>query len=380
MSAEAWSELKRSYRTSGLMMACGQPGVPKTSRLGTQFFAHASGADCQLHEGGPESPEHLATKAAVARAAREISWDAVIEYPAPDRTWIADVLVSNGNRRIAVEAQWSSQMKADFERRQRRYETAGIECFWLAAPANTENARTVPHYETHGTVDDLQIQLPTFVDPTTRPLGDGIKMILRQQVLPVAEFIATHASIRTQMSKCWHCEKWMSLWAVTGLDLESRCGGMVTIGWPDPWELWAAERHERRLEPLIREAIQGSDLPTAVELRMKRSDQAERTYLAMTCPSCGYVQGDGMLDWRPTAPHYAIPLGNGIRLPFAPRVRARPHVCLDIGRGQCEQDLPDPRAVPARQLFPPASEYLITRPRRIDLPALPPPGSRRGAR
>ena len=72
MTSVEWAELKASYRASGLVMSCGQAGIPKTSSLGTQFFAHAPGSDCQAHEGGPESPEHLATKAAVARAAREI--------------------------------------------------------------------------------------------------------------------------------------------------------------------------------------------------------------------------------------------------------------------------------------------------------------------
>lgn len=88
MLASGWAELKRNYRASVLVMASGQAGIPKTSRLGTQFFAHKGGVDCQLHEGGPESPEHLATKAAVAQAAREIGWEAVIEFPAADRSWI----------------------------------------------------------------------------------------------------------------------------------------------------------------------------------------------------------------------------------------------------------------------------------------------------
>ena len=105
MTSVEWAELKASYRASGLVMSCGQAGIPKTSSLGTQFFAHAPGSDCQAHEGGPESPEHLATKAAVARAAREIGWEAVIEFPAADRSWIADVLVTNGERTIAIEAQ-----------------------------------------------------------------------------------------------------------------------------------------------------------------------------------------------------------------------------------------------------------------------------------
>jgi hypothetical protein len=164
MTTEEWTHLKRDYRATGLTMACGQAGVPKTSRLGSQFFAHKAGADCQLHEGGPESAVHLATKAAVARAAREIGWEAIIESPSPDRTWIADVLVSNGQRTIAVEAQWSPQSLVDFERRQRRYESAGIECIWLAAKVNSLNAHAVPHHMIEGDVDSLKLWLPGLPD------------------------------------------------------------------------------------------------------------------------------------------------------------------------------------------------------------------------
>ena len=72
--------------------------------------------------------------------------------------------------------------------------------------------------------------------PSTRAfeLGDGIKAILRQETLSVAEFVATRAAIRTQMSKCWNCEKWMSLWTVIELGLESRCGGDATLWWREP--------------------------------------------------------------------------------------------------------------------------------------------------
>src|SRR5690554_1968493 len=357
-------------------MACGQAGVPKTSRLGTQFFAHKPSVDCQLHEGGPESAAHLATKAAVARAAREIGWEAVIEFPAADRSWIADVLVTNGERTIAIEAQWAPQSLFDFERRQARYQAAGIECLWLTTPTNALNASTVPYYELAGDADDLQLSMPALPEPRLLALDASIKEILQGTILPVAEFVATSTAIRTQMSKCWKCARWMSLWNVLELDLESRCGEHTTLKWQDPWPLWAPRRHEQDLETPIRSAIDNSDLPAAATLKMKRSEKAETTYVAMNCPSCGYVQGDGMTKWYWESSEYSIPLGGGFRLPFAEKVRTRPHLCRDVGRGRCSQELAVGAASSSGHAYPPETKYLKMNAHPEQRDALPPRGSR----
>jgi len=377
MTPDEWAELKRAYRSTGLVMACGQAGVPKTSSLGTQFFAHKSGSDCQLHEGGPESREHLATKAAVAQAAREIGWEAVIEFAAADRSWIADVLVSNGTRMIAIEAQWSPQSMVDFERRQARYTAAGIECFWLTAGVNAQNASTVPHYGLSGGVEQLHIDLPSlapYADSTA--IGDGIKAILQGEILPLAEFVAMSAAVRTQMAKCWHCDKWMSLWTVIALNLESRCGERFSLAWPNPWALWAPYRHEQAIEAPIRLAFEKSDLPAPVSLRTKFSDIAGTNYVAMNCGSCGYVQGDGKLEWRWDADEYEVPLGAGMRLPFTGQIRTRKHVCRDIGRGTCSQDLAAGTISIPGYGYPPMNERVVTDRRHTRHP-FPARGSRR---
>lgn len=377
MTSVEWAELKASYRASGLVMSCGQAGIPKTSSLGTQFFAHAPGSDCQAHEGGPESPEHLATKAAVARAAREIGWEAVIEFPAADRSWIADVLVTNGERTIAIEAQWSPQSQFDFERRQTRYQAAGIECLWLIAGMNVRNASTVPHYELAGDVEHLTLSMPSLSGTQASPLGKSIKDILQGAITPVAELVATSAAIRTQMSKCWNCDKWMSLWTVLELALESRCGEKTALAWHNPWPLWAPRRHEQALEAAIRSAIETSDLPAAATLKTKRSEIADQTYIAMNCPSCGYVQGDGRLEWHWLASEYSIPLGSGMRLPFTDLARALPHVCEDIGRGHCSQKpTVGPTSLPGFG-YPPANEHVWPAGYPDEWDALPPRGSRR---
>lgn len=97
LSADEWAILKSVYKQRTLTMTCGQLGVPKTSKLGFQYFAHKPGADCTLHAGGPESAEHLALKAAVEGC----GWTAALEYAGPQRGWIADVLAEKEGRRVA---------------------------------------------------------------------------------------------------------------------------------------------------------------------------------------------------------------------------------------------------------------------------------------
>lgn len=104
----------------------------------------------------------------------------------------------------------------------------------------------MPHYELAGDVANLQLSLPALPQRRKLALEDNIKDILQETIAPVAEFVATSTAIRTQMSKCWNCARWMSLWNVLELDLESRCGDSTTLTWRD-------RRH--RLSPSCRSRI-----------------------------------------------------------------------------------------------------------------------------
>ena len=71
LDAVAWRTLQTSYVVGELLMpCCDAPAIPKTSTLGLQFFAHASGA-CGS---SPESPWHQASKEAVAAAAKSLGY------------------------------------------------------------------------------------------------------------------------------------------------------------------------------------------------------------------------------------------------------------------------------------------------------------------
>lgn len=76
VSAEAWADVRKSYKRTSLTMTCGERAIPKESSLGLRFFAHHPGIDCQLHETSPETAEHHAAKTVLAQAGENAGWEA----------------------------------------------------------------------------------------------------------------------------------------------------------------------------------------------------------------------------------------------------------------------------------------------------------------
>jgi competence protein CoiA len=90
LAPEEWTALKGSYRSMGLRMpCCDNSAIPKTSKLGTQFFSHARRGDCTS---GPETPEHLLGKSIIAMAAQSVGWKVTPEFRGTGsrgESWIA---------------------------------------------------------------------------------------------------------------------------------------------------------------------------------------------------------------------------------------------------------------------------------------------------
>lgn len=130
LSGNEWTDLAKRHK-KGLavtMPCCGAPGHLRRSRRGTQHFYHAAGAGCGY---GEESPEHLELKHRIYRACKDAGWETHVEYPAPDRSWIADVCAVNDGRKVAFEIQISSISPEELAERDRKYRDAGIESYWL---------------------------------------------------------------------------------------------------------------------------------------------------------------------------------------------------------------------------------------------------------
>lgn len=348
LTQDEWDSLKKRYRAGEpLLMSCGQPGSARVSSRGLKFFAHKKGADCDMHEGG-ETAEHLELKSLLVKAAKAAGWEAELEVPSPQRDWIADVMVTKGERRIALEVQWSRQGSEDFVRRQERYEADGVECIWFVAPKNSDNAGTVPSHTIGGASGAWHIPIRTTLDRYSRtelPFEDAVVHILRGDYRVHSEPYVQAYSMDVAMTKCWReaCGKWFTLWRLEDLQVKTRCGLEGTI--EGVYHLESRMFLEDRIERIIAGQVlpwlehEQVDLPRAAKLITRKSKTAEKTYLAYCCPHCGVISGDnpiayGGTRWRTFVVHrrLAVPLRADARGPL--------HLCIDRGKGQCSQEVP----------------------------------------
>lgn len=374
LNDEEWAALRRRWKAGEpLTMACGQQGKPRISRRGLKHFYHHADADCTVHPGG-ESTDHLEMKSLVAAAAREAGWEAVIEHPAADRSWIADVMVSRDDKRLALEIQFSRQDADEFRRRQERYEAEGIQCLWLAAEVNREAAVVVPPVMMGGGPGARTLSMPAaFTGTAPMDAAKAVGHLLGDSIKRFVEPDISAYSLNTTMQKCWRdsCSRWITAWRLDDLQVETRCGqkGSLLANHYYGSRIFLTDRLERIIADRVTPILKKADLPAPMYLATRFSKTADCSYLALCCPFCNSLQGDVPLSdqsvtWRSYVVEEWLPL------PIKRRALDVQHLCLDIGRGHCNQEPVEPEgpAFPdGRLVDPEASPLLLTK----ELPPLP---------
>ncbi len=130
-SPHEWRALQRRLRDDrsiGRLPCCDAEVVAKTSKLGTQFFAHYRKRACDASR---ETETHLNAKRAVYDGCIDAGWSALTEAVGPDSAWRADVLASRELAQVAFEIQWSRQSEATTRERQRGFARHQVRCCWL---------------------------------------------------------------------------------------------------------------------------------------------------------------------------------------------------------------------------------------------------------
>lgn len=206
-----WLLLKETYKDKSLLMPCCQrKAIPKTSKRGTQYFAHSKIGECTS---SPESPEHIQLKFLIAKVAQEHGWNVITEYAGktPDgEEWIADVFCQKGNAKIVFEVQWSHQTNDEYLRRTQKYTSSGIRCAWLFRLQDNKNRSRSDLIESYN--------LPYF---GFRYKDEGF--IVARYNTPVTEFVAgmlcgklvwgqkknnkTVIHLCYNQENCWKCKK-----------------------------------------------------------------------------------------------------------------------------------------------------------------------------
>lgn len=289
-SEEDWERLIEASREdrSRLLMGCsGLPCYPRRSTLGLRHFVHRKGVKVSgVSE--PESSEHLWAKALVVQAAAEAGWQAEAEVPADDGSWVADVMLTRGTRRVVIEIQCSWQSEYDYYYRQKRYEDAGIECLWLHHYDIDPWERTgykVPLFKFG--LDKKQAKMSIVV-----PALDECDQ-LAETTIDASEFVSALAGYRLvniseerlylSRMACFRCHVGFSYWVLTASPFA---------------EIFVAKNPQRTLK--VRRAVEQVYAAFITEKskevlavpREAYTRTSNTIYTAFHCPHCGALQGD----------------------------------------------------------------------------------------
>jgi len=145
-------------------------------------------------------------------AARAAGWQSECEVQSPPDTanrWRADVLMSSGNARVAVEVQLAKLPWEEICRRQEQYRRAGIRGLWLLSQGNYEVCRETPAFQIRANPSgswEVRISPPRDIHNTTLLKHDGFWVDLDEFVnaaltrnlvwAPAAEFGRVNVLLR----------------------------------------------------------------------------------------------------------------------------------------------------------------------------------------
>lgn len=296
LNADQWERLRSENKAHNnlRMPCCDNKVVLKTSKLGTQFFAHVRKGICTSK---PESEEHLKIKSQVARALAKNGWGVATEVRGQSEggeDWVADVMASKGDARFAVEIQWSRQKDADTYYRQERYQRSGIRALWMFRQEEFPIDKDVPSARVSRDVDgefyvsvSLHRYLPSIAS-THLSVEDFITAICQRRfwfgVFRSGDLVT--ATLKGAFIKCWKCKKWTRV--VSTIELSSL---------RNP-EYISCDLAELGKIPALHQQLPLCDLQRfkVGTIRDRYSKTEGGTYLGNACVECDALQGKFFLN------------------------------------------------------------------------------------
>lgn len=265
-----------------VMPCCKSAVVLKTSRRGTQFFAHKSDSGGGCGERG-ETEEHLRLKQLAVEVARAHGWDANTEVagatPFGD-AWKADVMATNGSARVAIEIQWSPQLDEETLRRQARYNASGVRGLWLLRQSAFPSSPELPAARVEGNKD---AGFTAFVQTGGREQSVTVAEFLAAALsdrlrFGVTQGVDARVSLQTGEMSCWSCGADTTI--VTSVD--------VSIG-PHVWPFSVGALGEH---PLLLDEVRGRfDGPSVRAIKHRFSRTQGNSYLSNGCTHCDALIG-----------------------------------------------------------------------------------------
>ncbi len=284
LTKEEWNDLKRNYRIKDLKtVCCGNKAIPKTSNLGTQFFAHSRRAECTSK---PETKEHLLGKEIIALTARENGWEVKTEYQDGNK-WIADVYCLKDNKKIVFEMQWSPQTNEETERRQSLYRASNIRACWFIKLQKQNkyyysdliNSFETPVFGIRYNETDRNFVVPRY-NVDLRNMVNGL-LNKKLKWSPQKGYILT-AQIILGKDNCWKCGKKIKI--ALGIKIKDKYDN----------ELDFKYFNDDRIASLIKRHMNAEIYKKyeVGEIKYRYSNTIKESYLSNGCFFCGAIQGN----------------------------------------------------------------------------------------
>lgn len=208
LDEQAWGSLKQNYRQRGLRMpCCGVAAVPKTSSLGTHFFAHARKGECIT---APESAEHIYCKNLIAQAAQAAGWTVTTERAGatPEgETWIADVFCEKGKAKLAFEVQMSPQARDETLRRQARYKASGVRGAWFYGPRGCKGTLLTDKDTPAFSMSAVEVGTAPIVERFHVSLPEFVRGMLEKRLVWTVLERSEPVYVEYLLDTCWSCHK-----------------------------------------------------------------------------------------------------------------------------------------------------------------------------
>ena len=235
-----WIALKEDKNADFAMPCCGNQAILKTSKLGTQFFAHkVKPKDSNCSTGG-ESAEHIHIKYLVMKELDRNGWAVEVEKrgATPNgEEWIADIYAEKGKAKIAIEVQWSPQAFIETKRRQEKYARSGVRCAWLLRSGSIKARNAIVGDYAYSTKD-----LPVFSIYRNKRQDGQTYMVhnvnklkpdsydpLEPIALELEDFIKSLVSSNIRFTKKYSPVKRLYLEIIKQNCWNRRCGGTTKI-------------------------------------------------------------------------------------------------------------------------------------------------------
>lgn len=235
-----WIALKENKESVFEMTCCGNQAILKTSKLGTQFFAHKVKPKHTNCSTGGESAEHIHIKYLVMKELDKNGWAVEVEKrgatPSGEE-WIADIYAEKGKAKIAIEVQWSPQTFIETRRRQEKYAQSGVRCAWLLRSGSMKARDAIVGDYAYSTKDMPVFSIyknkrqdeQTYVVYNVNKLKTDSYEPLEPISLELEDFIKSLVSSKIKFTKKYSPVKRLYLKIIKQNCWNRRCGGTTKI-------------------------------------------------------------------------------------------------------------------------------------------------------